>query len=143
MAKGNMKLASSVSQAFLFRFPCLTTLVTSGVDPYAGRKKITEEARIREDVKRDLLQDLKQLGWKAPGGGGTQSTSKKTKKEKKKKSEHSGDAKQAKLCQQFNTSAGCTNSSCPKEHRCNKRAGEFVCGSNKHSSLACDHPRFK
>ena len=121
----------------------MTDSITPGVDPYAGRKKITEEARIREDVKRDLLQDLKQLGWKAPGGGGVQSTAKKSKKEKKKKPEHSGDAKQAKLCQQFNTSAGCTNNSCSKEHRCNKRSGEFVCGSNKHSSLTCDHPRFK
>ncbi len=119
-------------------------MVASGVDPYAGRKKITEEARIREDVKRDLLHDLKQMGWKGPGGsGGSQTKKEKPKKEKKKKGEHSGDAKVAKLCAQHNSAAGCSNGSCTKEHRCNKRAGDFVCGSTKHTSSSCDHPRFK
>ena len=74
MAKASTKPASSVSQIILTKNFLICDLVSSGVDPYAGRKKITEEARIREDVKRDLLQDLKQLGWKAPGGGGVQSS---------------------------------------------------------------------
>ena len=144
MAKASTKPASSVSQIILTKNFLICDLVSSGVDPYAGRKKITEEARIREDVKRDLLHDLKQMGWKGPGGsGGSQTKKEKPKKEKKKKGEHSGDAKVAKLCAQHNSAAGCSNSSCTKEHRCNKRAGDFVCGSTKHTSSSCDHPKFK
>ena len=107
-----------------------------GVDPYAGKKRITEAAKIKETV----ISELQQMGWRAPDNQGQGHDNKpKGKKEKKKRT---GDDKSKNICGAFNTQAGCSASPCAKQHKCNKREGDFVCGRSGHNRLNCDHPKF-
>ena len=107
-----------------------------GVDPYAGKKRITEAAKIKETV----ISELRQMGWRGPDSQGQGHENKsKTNKEKKKRT---GDDRAKKLCVDFNSQAGCSASPCAKQHKCNKREGDFVCGRSGHNKFNCDHPKF-
>jgi len=113
-----------------------------GVDPYAGKKRITEAAKIKETV----ISELRQMGWRAPEGQGHghghgQGLEGKGKK-KKDKAKKTGDDRSSKLCVDYNSQAGCSSSPCAKQHKCNKREGDFVCGRSGHNRFNCDHPKF-
>ena len=115
------------------------------VDPYAGKRKITEEARIQESVKTSLLADLKAAGWTKQPNRPVKESRKEGKKDKKKDGK-GGDAKVSRLCPDFNTASGCsvTGESCPKgQHRCSRRSGDFVCLRSGHGKQACDHPKLQ
>ena len=114
-----------------------------GVDPYAGRKRITEKDQMKQDVKASIIADLKQSGWSRPDHGGKDKKHR-DRKEDRKSGKHSGAAKVASLCKDFNSPEGCpSQGDCSKGgHRCSKRKGDFVCQQN-HSKTKCDHPRFQ
>ena len=105
------------------------------MDPYAGKKRITEAAKIKETV----ISELRQMGWRAPEG---QAHEVKPKNKKKDKTKKSGDERSKNLCVDYNSQAGCSTPSCTKLHKCNKREGDFVCGRVGHNRLNCDHPKF-
>ena len=112
-----------------------------GVDPYAGRKRITERDQMKQDVKASIMADLKQSGWSRPEHGGREKKSRD--KGDKKSGKHNGAAKVASLCKDFNTTGCSATGDCPKGgHRCSKRKGDFVCQQN-HSKTKCDNPRFQ
>ena len=118
-----------------------------GVDPYAGRKKLTEEARLSQSIKSDVLAQLKAAGWSKQGGQTHKSKEHKVKPQDQKKKEggkSKGDLKVQSCCPDFNSPSGCTTvgDSCGKgAHKCSKRSGEFVCLRTGHSRQNCDHPK--
>ena len=107
-----------------------------GVDPYAGRKRITEAAKIKETV----ISELRQMGWRGPEGHGHGHDVKP--KKKKEKTKKTGDERSKNICVDYNSQAGCSASPCAKQHKCNKREGDFVCGRSGHNKFNCDHPKF-
>lgn len=118
-----------------------------GVDPYAGRKKLTEEARLSQSIKSDVMAQLKAAGWTKSGGkqgGGHKEKPKGQEQKKKDGGKSRGDKKVSTCCPDFNSAAGCpgTGDSCPKgDHKCSKRSGEFVCLRLGHARQNCDHPK--
>ena len=99
-----------------------------GVDPYSGKRRITEEARMSENVEAKVLARLKNSGWVKPGG----TEEKKLKKKKEKASKVDGASKVAALCRDFNSQEGCSNPAgdCSKgKHRCAKRLVQAPSGA--------------
>ena len=111
-------------------------LVLSGVDPYAGRKKISDESRIKDTVTAAVVKDLVARGVHQPGG-------QKLKKEKKKDRVKDKGPMDKKCCPDFNSAGGCKQEDCKKgRHKCSKRNGTYVCLMN-HAATQCDNPRVK
>ena len=115
-----------------------------GVDPYAGRKKLTEEARLSQSIKSDVLAQLKAAGWKQGNQSKRDQKPKNTEQKKKDGGKSKGDQKVATCCPDYNSPSGCsaTGESCSKgAHKCSKRSGEFVCLRSGHARQNCDHPK--
>lgn len=118
-----------------------------GVDPYAGKKKITEEARLSQSIKSDVMAQLRAAGWTKPGNQSQKQKEQKAKPQEQKKKDGGksrGDQKVAGCCPDYNTTGGCSvlGDSCTKgAHKCSKRSGEFVCLRAGHARHNCDHPK--
>ena len=110
-----------------------------GVDPYSGRKRLSERDQLKQDVEASIMSKMKSYN----SGGGPREGKKKDKKNDKKSGKMDGAAKVARLCRDFNSQEGCqAQGDCPKGvHRCSKRKGDFVCQQD-HPKPKCDHPRF-
>ena len=109
------------------------------MDPYSGKRRITEEARIKQEVEASLLQKVK--SWNKPD----RDRRSRKKEERKDRAPMDGNAKISKLCKAFNSPEGCSSQGdCPKgEHKCSRRKGDFVCQRTGHNRQNCDHPKFK
>ena len=110
----------------------IKTYFISGVDPYGGRRKLSDEARIRESVTQTVLRDIQARARNQPVRQVEKQKKKESKKQKKKT-----------VCQDFNTSAGCGNpkEACPKgAHKCSKSKDGFFCWKG-HSAVSCSNPR--
>ena len=97
------------------------------MDPNAGRKKITEEARMQESIKASLSSDLKAAGWSKQANKPAKDSKKEGKKDKKKEGKGGG-AKVSRLCPEFNSNSGCsvTGDSCPKGFLASMHVGVAV-----------------
>ena len=94
------------------------------MDPYAGRKKISDESRIKDTVTAAVVRDLVARGVHQPGGS-------KPRKEKRKDKVKAKGALDKKCCPDFNSPSGCKQEECKKGlHKCSKRKGEYVCLRN-------------
>jgi hypothetical protein len=108
---------------------------------------LTEEARLSQTIKSDVLAQLKAAGWSKSGAQTSKPVKKKGESNESKKKDDGksrGDKKVQTCCPDFNSSSGCsvTGDSCPKgAHKCSKRSGDFVCLRLGHSRLSCDHPK--
>ena len=106
------------------------------MDPYAGRKKISDESRIKDTVTAAVVRDLVARGVHQPGGS-------KAKKEKKKDKLTARRTLDKKCCPDFNSASGCKQDDCKKGlHKCSKRSGEYVC-LRSHAVMQCDNARLK
>ena len=112
-----------------------------GVDPYSGRKRLSERDQLKQDVEASIMSKMNGRG----GGGARDRDRNKRKKEKddKRSGKQDGASKVARLCRDYNSQEGCqAEGDCPKGvHRCAKRKGDFVCQQN-HPKTKCDHPKF-
>ena len=107
------------------------------MDPYAGRKRISDEARIKDTVTAAVVKDLVARGVHQPGNHN------KPRKEKKKDKLTARRVLDKKCCPDFNSQGGCKQEDCKKGlHKCSKRSGEYVCLRN-HAAMNCDNARLK
>lgn len=106
----------------------------SGVDPYGGRRRITDEARIRESVTQTVLKDIQARARNQPV---------KQQSDKQQKAKVDKKQKQKTVCPDFNSPAGCGNpkESCPKGvHKCNRTKNGYACW-RAHSAVNCNNPK--
>ena len=112
-----------------------------GVDPYSGRKRLSERDQLKQDVEASIMSKMK--GYNG-GGSGPREGKKKDKKNDRKSGKMDGASKVARLCKDYNSQEGCqAQGDCPKGiHRCSRRKGDFVCQQD-HPKPKCDHPKWK
>ena len=105
------------------------------MDPYAGRKRVSDESRIKDTVTAAVVRDLVARGVHQPGL--------KSKRERKKDKLTARRTLDKKCCPDFNSPGGCKQEDCKKGlHKCSKRSGEYVC-LRSHAAMQCDNPRLK
>ena len=109
-----------------------------GIDPYAGKKKLSPEASIQSNITKEVVNELMVRGWSQPGSFGKSGV------KDRKKPRSSGEDKVNSCCKDFNSQGGCNQVvPCEKgQHKCSKRSGEFVCFRH-HSASTCDNARMK